>query len=262
MIRKAYVDCSAGQIHYRYVDGPGTPIVFLQQTASSSKMYIKVMEQLAGHHRMVAFDTPGFGESFDPIAPPTMPEYAEWLSEAIEGLGLERFHIFGHHTGACLAVELGVRYPTRVASLMMVGPVPLTAEERHEFSQHFGAPIAPSADGSYLRETWEYLKTLGAHGDLALHHRELIDTTRAYRGRSLAYGAVWQQDWTALYLQVRCPMLLLCAEDDVLFPFFGRAQTLRPDAQAVILQGANFEPDLDSAGTVAAIRNFLANQFA
>jgi pimeloyl-ACP methyl ester carboxylesterase len=256
-IRKAYVDCAGGQIHYRYADGPGTPIVFFQQTASSSKMYLKVMAHLLGDYRMIALDTPGFGESFDPVAPPTMAQYADWLLEALDSIGLDHFHIFGHHTGACLGVEIGARHPHRVASLMMVGPVPLTADERNEFSKHFGAPISPIADGSYLQATWEYLKTLGADGDLDLHHRELIDTTRAYLGRSMAYGAVWQQDWTKLYQQVRCPMLLLCAEDDVLFPFFARAQEIRPEAKAVVLKGANFEPDLDSAGTAHAIREFL-----
>ncbi|MSQ67728.1 MAG: alpha/beta fold hydrolase [Gammaproteobacteria bacterium] len=256
-IRKAYVDCSAGQIHYRYVEGSGTPIVFFQQTASSSKMYIKTMTALAGEYPLYAFDTPGFGESFDPATQPTMGDYADWLLQAIDALGLTRFHIFGHHTGACLAVELGVRHAARVASLMMVGPVPLTAAERLEFSRRFGAPIAPNAEGEYLTATWDYLRELGAHADLALHHRELIDTTRAYRGRALAYAAVWDQDWTALYQQVQCPMLLLCAPDDVLFPFFARAQEIRPDARAVTLSGANFEPDLDSAGTVAAIRGFL-----
>lgn len=257
-IRKGYVDCSAGQIHYRRVEGKGTPIVFFQQTASSSKMYVKVMSALAGEYPMVAFDTPGFGESFDPETPPTMAQYADWLLEAIDGLGLARFHVFGHHTGACLAVELGARHPARTASLMMVGPVPLTAEERAEFGRHFGDPIAPNADGSYLKSTWDYLASLGAGADLALHHRELVDTTRAYLGRSMAYRAVWAQDWTALYRQVRCPLLLLCAEDDVLHPYFGRAQEIRPDARAVTLRGANFEPDLDTAGTVSAIRDFLA----
>lgn len=257
-IRKGYVDCTAGQLHYRYCDGPGTPIVFFQQTASSSKMYLKLMQALAGRHRMIAFDTPGFGESFDPVAQPTLAQYADWLLEGIDALGLAHFHVFGHHTGACLAVELGARHPARTASLMMVGPVPLTAEEREQFSRTFGAPIAPTADGAYLTETWEYLRNLGAGADLALHHRELVDTVRAWRGRAQAYAAVWAQDWSALFAQVRCPLLLLCAEDDVLHPFFARAQRLRPDARAVTLRGANFEPDLDSAGTVAAICGFLA----
>ena len=140
----------------------------------------------------------------------------------------------------------------------MVGPLPLTAEERAEFKQHFGAPILPTADGSYLQRTWEYLAGLGADRELALHHREMVDTLRAYMGRAMAYSAVWDQDWTALFQRCRCPMLLMCAEDDVLFPFFGRAQALAPQAQAVTITGANFEPDLDAAGTVAAIRAFLA----
>ncbi len=53
-------------------------------------------------------------------------------------------------------------------------------------------------------------------------------------------------------------MLLLCARDDVLWPYFERAQGLRPAAVAVELWGANFEPDLDAPGTVAAIEGFLA----
>jgi len=258
LIRKSYADCSAGQIHYRYVPGEGTPIVFFQQTASSSRMYEKVMQQLPPGRPLYALDTPGFGGSFDPPSQPTMAQYADWMLEAIDAIGLQRFHIFGHHTGACLAVELGVRHAARVASLMMVGPLPLTPEERHEFSLHFGAPIAPTADGSYLKATWDYLATLGAHHDLELHHRELVDTTRAWLGRSMAYKAVWDQDWAALFAAVRCPMLLLCATDDVLFPYFERAKSLRPDATAVVIKGANFEPDLDAAGTVAAMVGFLA----
>jgi pimeloyl-ACP methyl ester carboxylesterase len=260
-LRKAYADCTGGQIHYRHVGGPATggdtPLVFFQQTASSSAMYEQVMAGLAGTRPMFAFDTPGFGGSFDPQTQPTMVQYADWLLEAIDAIGLERFHVFGHHTGACIAVELGARHAARVASLMMVGPLPLTAAERHEFSLHFGAPIAPTADGSYLQQTWDYLAGLGAHADLNLHHRELLDTARAWLGRSMAYRAVWEQDWSSLYAATRCPVLLMCAGDDVLYPFFERAHAIRPEARTAVLKGANFEPDLDAAGTIAAIRSFL-----
>lgn len=259
MIRKAYTDCSAGQIHYRYrPGGAATPIVFLQQTASSSRMYERLMEALPAGRPLFALDTPGFGGSFDPPGEPGLAAYADWLLEAIDGLGLEHFHVFGHHTGACIAVEFGARHPSRTTSLAMVGPLPLTAEERHQFSLHFGSPIAPVADGSHLLQTWRYLADLGADADLELHHRELLDTVRAWRGRAQAYRAVWAQDWTALYLAVRCPILLLCAEDDVLYPYFARAGELRPDAASCVLRGANFEPDLDVHGTRAALEEFLS----
>ena len=75
----------------------------------------------------------------------------------------------------------------------------------------------------------------------------------------MAYTAVWKQDWTAAYEKISCPLLLLCAEDDVLYPFFERAQMLRSDAKAVTIRGANFEPDLDAGSVVSAIRKFLAD---
>lgn len=259
-IRKGYADTSAGQVHYRATAGRadgGTPVVMLQQTASSSAMYEGMMGALGADHRIVAFDTPGFGASFDPDRQPSMSDYTGWIREAIGALGIDRFHLFGHHTGVCIGVELADAEPGRVASLMLCGPLPLTAEERVEFSRHFGDPIAPTRDGAYLLETWEYLRGLGADRDLALHHREVVDTLRAWQGRAYAYAAVWDQDWTTPFERVRCPMLLLCAEDDVLFPYFERAQSLRPDAEAVVVGGANFEPDLDTPAVVDAVRAFL-----
>ena len=258
-IRKAYADTSGGQIHFRHTGSGGTPIVLLQQTASSSQMYLRMMEVLGEDFELVAFDTPGFGGSFDPSPHPSIEDYAGWLLEAMNAVGLSAFHLFGHHTGACIGVEIAATHPDRVASLMLCGPVPLTAAERHEFSKRFGKPIAPTPDGSYLLETWEYLRGLGADRDLALHHREMIDTLRAYEGRAIAYAAVWKQDWTAIYEKLTCPLLLLCAEDDVLYPFFERAQMLRSDAKAVTISGANFAPDLDTEAVASAIRKFLAD---
>lgn len=258
MILKGYANIPAGQIHYRRLHGPGAPIVCLHQTASSGAMWVKVMQRMQGERAFVALDTPGFGGSFDPPqVPPSMRAYAEWIREALDALGIGQFHILGHHTGACIAVELAAHYPERVLSCSMIGPVPLTQEERAEFRKHYSTPFSPTADGAYLQTNWEYLRGLGAHHDLELHHREVVDTVRAYMGRFMAYSNVWNQDWTALYRQIECPLQIMCAEDDVLWPFFGRARELRPDADAVVVKGANFEPDLDPDGVTHAYRAFL-----
>ncbi len=261
-IRKGYADCSAGQIHYRCLevaeDDEATPIVCLHQTASSSAMYVKVMNRMTGIAPMIALDTPGFGGSFEPNDMPTMPQYAAWLLEAVDDLGIDEFHVFGHHTGACLLAEMAVLHPQRVKSAMMIGPVPLTHDEREEFRKHFSTPMSPTIDGAYLKQTWDYLIELGAHHDLELHHREVIDTTRAYMGRFKAYSSVWDQDFTSLFKKISCPILIMCAKDDVLWPYFERAQQIRPDAIAREIKGANFEPDLDPDGVVAGIKEFLA----
>lgn len=259
-VRKGYADTRAGQVHYRRVDGGGTPVVFLHQTASSGAMWLKVMAALGNGRPLYALDTPGFGGSFDPPDPaPSIADFAGWIGDALDALGLPAAHVVGHHTGACIGVELAALRPARVRSLALIGPVPLTAEERQQFSTLFGAPFVPVASGSYLVDVWEYLRSAGGGVDLAVLNREVSDTLRAYPTRSKAYAAVWSHDFTARFRTLRCPLQLICAPDDVLFPYFERARTLRPDADARLLaRGANFEPDI-APDEVAAC---LADHFA
>jgi pimeloyl-ACP methyl ester carboxylesterase len=258
-IRKAYSDCSGGQIHYRMVAGAGVPVIFFHQTASSGQMWIKTMERLAGGWPLYAFDTPGFGGSFD--APedmkPPMSAYVDWLYEAVRNAGIDHCHIVGHHTGSCIGVEMAARYPDLAKTLTMVGPVPLTDEERVEFSKHFGLPFTPVVSGSYLLENWEYLRNLGAHADPMLIHREMADQLRAWWGRVQSYGAVWTQDFPHFYQAVKCPMMIGAAQDDVLHAYLERAAEMRPDARVLPLGGANFEPDLDADNFADGLRSFL-----
>jgi pimeloyl-ACP methyl ester carboxylesterase len=256
-IKKAYAETSGGQVHYRYLAGLGTPIVFLHQTASSSAMYLKLMTRLEGIGPLYALDTPGFGGSFEPEGMPPLTQYVDWLAEAIRTIGLRRFHLLGHHTGAFIACELAARQPERIASLAMIGAGPLTPDERQAFRERFRAPVAPTKDGAYLGDTWRYLTGMGADRDLDLQHRELLDHVSAYRGRFQIYTALWDQDFDRFFTQVRCPILLMSAPDDLLHEQTLRAIAMRPDARHVLLKGANFEADLDPDGIAAAVRDFI-----
>ena len=255
-LSKGYADTSGGQLHYHHFAGDGVPVIFLHQTASSGKMYYDVMDRLSGRS-MYAMDTPGFGGSFDPDDMPSMAQYGAWILEALDSIGINDFHLFGHHTGACIAAEIIAAQPARAKTCMMIGPVPLTKEEREAFREHYSTPMSPDSKGDYLKTTWDYLQGLGAHSDVELHHREFVDTCRAYMGRFKAYSAVWDQDFTALFEQMDCPLLLMCAPDDVLIDYLDRAKKMKPDAESRLLKGANFEPDQDPDGTANAIRDFL-----
>lgn len=258
-MRKGYADSSGGQIHFRFIPGDGMPTVFLHQTASSGRMWEKVMGLMAGSGPLYALDTPGFGGSFDPPhdARPSMADYAAWLYEALGDLGITQCRLVGHHTGACIALDMAHAHPGFATRLALIGPVPLTAEERLEFSKHFGTPFTPVVSGSYLLENWEYLRNLGAHADPMLIHREMADQLRAWWGRVQSYNAVWDQDFLGMYQQTEIPLLIGAAPDDVLYPFLGRARELQPQAQVVELSGANFEPDLDAETLSRALKSFL-----
>jgi pimeloyl-ACP methyl ester carboxylesterase len=273
-VKKAYVDTSHGQIHYRYAlpegDSLRGSIVFLHKSASSSASYERLMKHysLQGY-ACYAPDMPGFGGSFDPsdIAVGEIESlgtawYAAIFVEAFCAIGIVgngiKFHINGHHSGAVLAVELAAKYPEFVASICLIGPTVMSPEERAVMKEIYFKPFnEPTKDGSHLLKTWIYLETMGVGRDLNLWQREAVDHIRAWRGRSLIYGAVWAQDSELLYKEVACPILLLCAKDDVLWKYFAHVKALRQDVESGEIGGENFEPDRDPAGIQARWSRFL-----
>jgi pimeloyl-ACP methyl ester carboxylesterase len=257
-IKKAYVDTPHGQVHCRYGgSGTGPPIVFLHQNVSSSSMFQRTLDELEADYRLFAIDTPGFGGSYDPHHFTALSEMTTLVLEAIDSLGIVEFHACGQHTGAAFSVEMAVRSPARLKSVMLIGPLLLTDEEKAWYRENFKGSAAPDAEGRYLAETWEYLRVNGAGATVENHHEEMWQALRAWQARGWTYDCVWEFDFESYFRKVSCPMLLMAAKDDVLYPGFERAAAARPEADTAVLKGSNFEANLDPRGTSQAIRRFL-----
>jgi len=256
-IHKTYADIADGQVHCRIVSGAAPAILFLHQTATSSRSYEPLLDALDVPNQLVAVDLPGFGESFDPPGMPDIQTYAGWIVETADALGIGQFHIFGHHTGASLAIEIAVRHPDRTRSIMLEGPVFMTDGERAEFAAGYTKPIAPVRDGSHLLENWNYAARYNPDCDVTLIHQEVVAMLRAWRARPQAYGAVAAQDAMTLAQQVTQPVLLLTSPDDFFYPTMDRARALFPDAPVGVTGGGNFQPSADPEGVARAVEAFL-----
>jgi pimeloyl-ACP methyl ester carboxylesterase len=254
---KAYVNLPDGQIHYVSQQGEGTPIVFIHKTVSTHRMWLPVMQAMPGRPEMVALETPGFGESFDPTAPVPIAQYADWLADAIQALGIRKCHLVGHHTGAVIALALADRRPALVRTLSLIGVLPLTPAEREDHRRRFGTPFTPEPSGAYLQDTLNYVRWAGATEPM-LANREMSAMLRSWQTRSWTYNAVWDYDFAAAFQRVAAPLLIMSAPDDVLHPWFDRATTMRPDATAVTLSGgANYQTDLVPNEIASAISEHI-----
>ncbi len=223
-------------------------------------MYEQLLPRLAPNVRAVAIDTPGFGASFRPESPPAMRDYARWILEALDAMSLESAHFFGHHTGANIAAEIAASHADRVESLMLMGVTWLDASERDAFRPMFAETYAPDDDGGYLRKNWDWVKMMQVTDDaLPAVHQEFLDTTSAYEGRVQAFSAVWDQDMQALLRGLSQPMCLMCAEDEMLFRYFGPMLEALPDAESATFRGGTFAPELDSRRIAQAIVDFVSD---
>ena len=257
-IKKAYVETPSGQLHYRHAPGPGMPLVFFHRTPANSASFEKMMRLMDGERPLYAFDTPGFGQSFDPPGMPSMAAYAGYMLAALDTLGLARVHIFAHHTGTHFATELAAAHPARVAALMLNGIAYLTRQERDNFRGLVKPPRAPDTDGAYLLDTWKSISNLFPAFDPELLPEEFCAALRATRGREQAFAAVCDQDYPATLARVASPILATCAEDDMWRDVFDRIFVDRPDAKRVLLGPAKFfTPEYDAVRAVGVIRTFL-----
>ena len=209
-------------------------------------------------------DMPGFGGSFDPTEdPPGITWYADLYHDVFSKLPEFEHgcHILGHHSGGVIGIELAVKYPASVRSLTCVGPTVMSSTERTEMSKTFLEPFnKPFSSGDHLKKTWEYLIWEGISSDnVDLLQREALDHIRAWKGRSQIYRCVWDYDCGEALKNTEesCKVLGLCAEDDVLWPFFENFKSSGRMVEARVVKGGNFGPDLDCDGIVEEFLAFV-----
>ena len=258
-VHKTYVGTAGGQVHCRISDGAAPAILFLHQTASSSRSFDALMRRLALPNRLIAIDTPGFGESYDPPGWPTLRTYCRVVLEVSDALGINAFHLFGHHTGASLAVEIAASHPSRTRSIMLAGVPLMSWDERQDLATSLGRPLPIAADGAHLLENWSYAAHYNPGCDLNLLHQEVVAMLRARIGRAQAYSAVARHDTHRSARRVRCPVLLVTSADDFFHPMLCRALEIFEGARVARTKGGNFQPSADPRGVARAIIDFLSS---
>ncbi|KAL6240591.1 hypothetical protein RBB50_012511 [Rhinocladiella similis] len=237
-IRKSYVDVGDGQIHYHYIGSFNAqpPLVFLHMTSDSAHAYDLLMEQLDGKYPCIALDTPNYGESFRTAKHPSMQYISEVFLEALTNLGVETFHLFGHHTGASTAAEMAIQAPDRALSYISNGATFATPEEMKHYKTKLSVPNPISIKGTQLMVAWSRIKdnfpdshhVQSAPNQAEVMHREVVDMLRAGPSWNWGYDAVFTYDLVAAMEKVKCPVYFVCGDEDPSFPLHQRATAAYP----------------------------------
>ncbi len=217
-VRRAYLDVDGRQLHYRIAGDPGRPaVLLLHQSPSHSVMYEPLMAALGDSFFLLAPDTPGFGNS-DPL------DVEEWdiedLAAAIRpllpALAIEHCHLFGHHTGAAIAVALEHDFPGTALSMALCGPTLLDEEQKRTLPA-LAETIPPVADGSHLAAMWRRLRAKDESVDPRLSQRELASAFASGEAYQASYRAVTRQDFGGQLAAIECPVLVFAGDADPLY---------------------------------------------
>lgn len=129
-------------LHFRE-QGTGEPVLLIHGWPTSSFLWRNVMPVLAGNHRVIAPDLPGFGESDKP----TDIRYSfEFFSTVLDGLvsqlGLNRFTLVVHDLGGPIGLYWALKNIARIRKLVLLNTIvyPSFSEAAIDFVRQCSTP--------------------------------------------------------------------------------------------------------------------------
>lgn len=154
----------------------GPPLVLLHGSGTNTAMWIADVAVWAEHFRVYAVDLVGEAGRSAPARPPLgSDDYAGWLDDVFDALGLARATLLGASLGGWLALDYATRRPQRVERLVCTCPGGLGRQKMGWvlpvlLLRPFGAwgmrrslSIAAGLDGPRVRPFLDYMTVIHRH---------------------------------------------------------------------------------------------------
>jgi pimeloyl-ACP methyl ester carboxylesterase len=274
-VRRDYITTSAGQLLMRKSgDGPERPLIMFHSSPRSSAGLEHYLLQFGDNRQVVTFDNPCNGDSAGLPGTPEIGDIADVLIEAIDQLGWDEYDLWGTHTGAMIAIDVGIKRPDKAKHVILDGITMYSPERTAEILENYPIPLKITSDGSHMIWAWNQLR------DMALFFPWYDKTAATSNGRGLADpeqlhasfmeyikgGRTYHKSYRAAFAyptRDRLPLLAVptlhcAAPTDPLREFVAEGVRLTPNAHGRITEGTATPEALSN--TLSLWRAFLADR--
>ena len=205
--------------------GAGEPVLLITGWTISSAVFDPVADLYLPHLRVVAYDHRGAGRSAAWLAPVSIATLAADAARVLDDRGLDSAHVLGLSMGAGVALELALRMPHRVRSLILVGGgVGGPTTVRPPLRQAAGAVGGVLSDSVRHRRAWPAAVLFSQR-----FRDEHPDRVASYMPSFASHRAApWTSGWQVLAVacfarrgslhRVKAPTLVLHGGLDVMAP--------------------------------------------
>jgi pimeloyl-ACP methyl ester carboxylesterase len=247
-VERRFIEVEGRRVMVRRA-GKGPPLVMLHGSPGNSEMLEHEIAAASMCFTCFAFDTPGFGNS-DPLPGKTLTvlDLAQATKAAMDALGLPPCPVYGTHTGALIAAELGAALPNRITGVILEGLPIFTAAEIHDLFESYGdyfAPMTVDPLGGHLVQTWirfrdQFTWFPWASRDVARLnavdrpepadiHLWMMMFCRSFKTYSAAYRAACYHGHAAYAAAeaLTVPAIFMASAEDMLYPHLDRLPPLK-----------------------------------
>jgi pimeloyl-ACP methyl ester carboxylesterase len=252
-IKRRFISVDGRRVHYRKM-GKGPPVLMLHASPANSTMVLAEMAAAAPHFTCYAFDTPGFGDS-DPLAGEqlTVADLAAATAAAMRALGLPPCPVFGTHTGAAVALELGVGWPEQVSGLVLDGLPAFTDDEIASLFEDYFASFQADPLGAHFTSIWVRFRDQFTWFPWTKRHVSRLNAIDRPTPEDIQFWVMMYNDCRKTFMpayraacfygqsalraveRLTLPAVFLATEEDMLFGHLDRLPPLRPQQRILRL---------------------------
>ncbi|WP_200797182.1 alpha/beta fold hydrolase [Microbulbifer donghaiensis] len=106
---------------YYECHGKGQPLMLIAGLASDSQSWQPLVEELSRHYLVILPDNRGTGRTKPQDIDTSIRHIADDCMALLDFLGLSSATLLGHSMGGFVALDCAIRYPARVAKLVLAG---------------------------------------------------------------------------------------------------------------------------------------------
>jgi pimeloyl-ACP methyl ester carboxylesterase len=253
--------------------------ILIHGLGGAKSSFYETVAVLSPDHTVHAIDLPGFGSSSKPLASYDPRFFARHVLRLMDALAIDRADLVGNSMGGRVALEVGLRAPSRVRTLSLLAPsmafrrgrelVPLVRVLRPEL-----AVLPPVLRPQHVRERFWQLIARPERVDPSVADIAADEFLRTHRSRAarIAFYAAARQIyleapdgpngfWTRLE-RLRPPALFIWGSEDGLVParFSRHVGAALPDAPQVVLPECGHIPQIElPERTHDLVRDFMAS---
>ena len=163
---------------YAEATGSGRPVLLIHEFAADHRTWARQVDALSGTFRCITYAARGYPPS---EVPPEQERYnyirqADDAIDVLDAFGIARAHVVGLSMGGFCALQLGIRYPGRVSSLLVASA---------------GSGAIPGGRAAFLAETEQMAAALRADGMAAVSARQAMGPNRLQLRRK--NRRVWEE---------------------------------------------------------------------
>jgi len=258
-------------------DPDNPPVLLLHGVGRSLEDWAAQWQRLAGTHRVITLDIPGFGFSSRPSESVTLEALAQGVVDALDALGEQRpLDVIGNSLGGAVALQLLVLQPHRVASLVLVNSAGF-GREVTVLLRMLTLPVigrmttlrTTRASGRILERAIfadrslasthriEHAVAIGSQPDSGIVMREIARELAT--GRGVKYE--WRAELSSAAARHPRPTLIIWGDRDRILPVchLKTAQRLMPHAKTHLFSGIGHMPQIECPDEFAnVVLDFLA----